>query len=158
MRSDERYFADIRHAIRDFYRPGDRLRLVRQYTDSRKCEMCGGIVDITNCYDLQNLRTGKLIVCGERCIARYAEVITLMGQAPSIVFPHEYRDKAEKVNQHRRDTVTVEDESGPESSEDSWSFDDLIGSGPGADDPAYEDALADGLDPEEIDWESHDYE
>jgi hypothetical protein len=99
MRSDERYFADIRHAI-------------------RRCEMCGAMVDIINCYDLRNTRTGKVIVCGEKCIARYAEVIAQTGQTPSIVFPHQYREKAEKVNQHRRDTVAVEDEPGTESSND----------------------------------------
>lgn len=158
MRSDERYFADIKHAIRDFYRPGDELRLVCQYRESCKCQMCGGMVDITNCYDLRNTRTGKIIVCGEKCIVRYAEVIAQMGETPLIVFPHQYRNKAERVNQRRRDTVVVDDEPGDEWTDDSWSPDDLIGQRPGADGPNYEDALADGLDPDEIDWESHDYE
>jgi hypothetical protein len=116
------------------------------------------MVDITNCYDLRNTRTGKIIVCGEKCIVRYAEVIAQMGETPLIVFPHQYRNKAERVNQRRRDTVVVDDEPGDEWTDDSWSPDDLIGQRPGADGPNYEDALADGLDPDEIDWESHDYE
>lgn len=83
MRSNERYFADIRHAIRDFYQPGDQLRLACQYRESRKCEMCGGMVDIVNCYDMRNVRSGKVLVCGAKCIARYAEVIAQMGQTPA---------------------------------------------------------------------------
>ncbi len=158
MRTEERYFADIRHAIRDFYRPGDRLRLVRQYRESRKCQMCGGIVDITNCYDLQNLRTGKIMVCGEKCIARYAEVVAQMGHTPLISFPPSYQGNAALVNQHRRHTVVVEGESESGWSDEDWSIDDLIGQRPGADDLNYDDVLADGLDPDEIDWESHDYE
>jgi hypothetical protein len=158
MRTDERYFADIRHAIRDFYRPGDQLRLVRQYRDSRKCQMCGGIVDIFNCYDLQNVRSGQIIVCGEKCIARYGEVIAQMGHTPLISFPAEYKEKAVLVNQHRPETVIVEQESNMELGEEGWSISELIGQRPRADEPDYEDVLADGLDPDEIDWESHDYE
>src|SRR5438132_321323 len=127
MRSEEQYFADIRRAIRGFYCPGDQLRLVRQYSELRKCGMCGGVVDIRKCYDLRNVRTGKIIVCGEKCIARYAEVIAQIGRTASIVFPQQYRDKADKVNQHRRGTVIVEEES-----DECWSLEDLIGQRPGA--------------------------
>jgi hypothetical protein len=158
VRTDEQYFVDIRQAIRNYYRPGDQLRLDRLYREARKCQMCGGMVDILNCYDLRNVRTGEVMVCGERCIARYAEVIAQMGETPSIVFPHQYREKAERVNRHRRDTITVEDEAEPEKSSGNWSLDDLMGQQDGADDPDYEEMLADGLDPDEIDWESHDYE
>jgi hypothetical protein len=157
MRTDERYFSDIRHAIRDFYQPGDRLVLVRQYSDQRKCQMCGGIVDIANCYDLQNLRTGNVMVCGEKCIARYAEVIIKMGYTPLISFPPEYKDKAALVNQHRRDTVAVE-EVGFTRSDDEWTIDHLMGQRAGADAPDCGDLVAEGLGSDEIDWESHDYE
>jgi hypothetical protein len=158
MRSDEQYFADIRHAIRDFYRPGDKLLLLRHYSESCKCQMCGGTVDITNCYDLQNARTGKIMICGQRCIVRYAEVIAQMGQTPLILFPREYRDQAEKLNQRRSGTVVVESDTNDGWPDDDWSPNDLIGQRAGADGPTYEDALADGLDPDEIDWDSHDFE
>lgn len=165
MRSDERYFADIRHAIRNFYRPGDQLRLVRQYRESRKYEMCGGMVDIVNCYDLRNVRSGEIIVCGEKCIARYADVIAQMGQTPTIVFPPEYRDKADKVNQHRRDTVIIEPEPehaypGPEEDqpdEDAERAELYESLGLDPDDPDFGELAAEGLDPDEYDWDSHDY-
>jgi hypothetical protein len=159
-RTDEQYFADIREAIRDFYRPGDRLWLVRYYRESRKCQMCGNFVDITNCYDLRNTRSNQVIVCGERCIARYAEVIAKMGQVPAIVFPPEHGDRAQVVNRRRRNTVTVEAEltCEPQETGENWSLDDLMGQREGADDPDADEALADGLDPDEMDWDSHDYE
>jgi hypothetical protein len=169
MRHTKNYFADFRRAIRDYYHPGDQLRLVRQYREARKCEMCGGMVDIKNCYDLRNLRSGKVIVCGQICIARFADVVVQMGQTPSIVFHQEFHGQAAKINEQPGGTVVVEfeedvefhEEVEPEedpASRDEWSLKDLIGQPPRADDLDYEDALAQGLDPDEIDWESHDYE
>jgi hypothetical protein len=154
MRSEKQFFADIRHSIRDFYKPGDQLHLVRHYEvkEARKCEMCGGMVSIFECYDLRNNRTGEVIVCGRRCISRYADVVDQMDQIPSVIFPHEYRDKAQKINQRRQGTVIVEGEPDADYSED------VMGQRRGADKLTYEDALADGLNPDEIDWESHDYE
>jgi hypothetical protein len=108
VRSDERYFADIRAVLKRFYRPGDSLQLVRRFSESRKCQMCGDKVDIHSCFELRNARTGKAIICGRNCIVKYAVVVEAMNETPRIIFPAKYRREAEKINKLRPATVTVE--------------------------------------------------
>ena len=102
--------ADIRALLEKFYRPGDTLRLVRSFKvkEPLKCQMCGDIVSIWNCYELRNKRTGQSIICGCNCIVKYANVVRIMGEVPHIVFPARYHEQAEKINRKRPDTVIIE--------------------------------------------------
>src|SRR5262249_23577126 len=124
-RSDERYFADIRAALVNFYRPGDALTLTRRFYDARKCEMCGGKVDIRKCFELQNDRTKERIVCGRNCIIKYANVVEQMLEQPVIKFPDKFQAEAAKINLLRPNTVTVLPLSSfPDFIEDSEEFDE----------------------------------
>lgn len=134
------------------------MRLVNRFTapQTRKCEMCGGIVDIRNCYELENQRSKERVLCGRNCIVKYAIVLKRLGQTPCIVFPSQFRADAVEVNEIRPNTVIVE--AVFEADEENWSLSDLIGQRVGADETDCGDVLADGLDPDEIDWDSCDYE
>jgi hypothetical protein len=107
VRSDERYFADIRAVLEKFYKAGDTLTLIRRFSETRKCQMCGDKVDIWNCFELQNDRTKQRIVCGRNCIVKYATVVEQMNQQPVIKFPDNLQAEAAKINQLRPNTVTV---------------------------------------------------
>lgn len=102
VRSDDCYLADIRAVLQYFYQPGDSLALVRSFHDLRmqKCEMCGGKVDIIKSFELRNVRSGKSIICGRKCIVKYAIVLKQMNQTPQILFPEKYRAEAERINRH----------------------------------------------------------
>jgi hypothetical protein len=108
VRTDEQYLADIRAVLRRFYRPGDVLYLVRFFNAPQKCQMCGNMVDIWHCYELQNQRSGERIICGCNCIVKYATVLRTMDQAPVILFPDKFREHAEKINKRLPGTVVLE--------------------------------------------------
>jgi hypothetical protein len=108
IRTDEQYFADIRAVLHKFYQPGDKLSLVRFFTEPRKCQMGGKKVDIWNCYELRNERSGERIICGCNCIIKYATVLRLIDQTPVIFFPERFRDHADKINRRLPNTVVIQ--------------------------------------------------
>ncbi len=170
IRSDELYFADIRAVLAHFYRPGDFLILVRQFYEARKCEMCGGKVDIKRCFELRNRRSGEKIVCGRMCIVKYAKVLEEMQEEPRIIFPAKYDREAQRINHIRPETVTVsaEEEAFEEDiaaleQEQQEIFaelrrEELLELGLDPDNPDYGELASEGLDPEDVDWDSVDYE
>jgi hypothetical protein len=117
VRSDERYFADIRAVLEKFYKAGDSLFLVRVFYEQRKCQMCGDKVDIFKCFELQNARTKNTIICGRNCIVKYAIVVRKMKEVPKIVFPKKYSRDAEKINRIRPNTVDLDLEEDEEQKE-----------------------------------------
>jgi hypothetical protein len=107
VRTDEQYYADIRTVLQKFYQAGDMLYLVRFFKQPRKCQMCGDKVDIWNCYELRNERSGETIICGCNCIVKYATVLRLMDQTPMVLFPERLREHAEKINRKLPGTVVI---------------------------------------------------
>jgi hypothetical protein len=106
-RTDEQYFADIRKVLSGFYQPGDVLTCTRHFVEPGKCQMCGGWVDIWNCFELENERSKQRIICGRECIVKYANVVSRMDQSPVVRFPETFKDQAAIINRMRPQTVTV---------------------------------------------------
>jgi hypothetical protein len=70
--------------------------------------MCGNMVDIWNCYELQNVRSGEKIICGCKCIVKSAAILRTMDQSPVILFSEKHRQHAEEVNKRLPGTMVLE--------------------------------------------------
>jgi len=144
---DDDYWDRVIETLKSFWQPGDTLRCVHVYRKRDSwCQMCGHS-PITRNFVLRNETTGQTLIVGSECIDNYK---TIAGQAIELpptgsateAFDERYPDCEQvDVSPGPFDFGRLEDE-----------FDEREPA------PRLEDLVAEGLDPDEIDWDSQDYD
>ncbi len=85
LRSEAQYVADIQKVLRALYKPGEVLKLVRVFRNRPRCELCGEVVEIRKCYELENQRSGQRVVSGRHCTVKYELALETLGETPVMV-------------------------------------------------------------------------
>jgi hypothetical protein len=156
------YWDRLRATINKFWQPGEELRCTRIYTqDAGTCQMCSHH-PIKWHHVLHNQRTGADLIVGKECINNY-KVVT----GAQIVFLERLKRAADYLNGRYPDCVLVLSQpvdpySGPDyDDEPDWDeeiFDMYDELELDLDDAEIGEQAAEGLDPDEYDWDSHDYD
>ncbi len=165
------YWGRIRATLADFCCPGDELRCVRLYwRPNATCELCGHSPISFN-FVLRNVRTGRRLTVGRHCVYNYKRET-----GRPVVFPAWCSRAADSLNAKLPGCATVtEPERRPlaqprphypvpppepyepaDDRDDERELCEELGLDP--DDPDFFDLAAEGMHPDEVDWESCDFD
>jgi hypothetical protein len=156
------YWDRVRASIAKFRQPGQELRCTNIYTqDAGTCQMCGHH-PIKWHHVLHNQQTDDKMIVGSECINNY-KLVT----GAQIVFPERFKRAAKYLNDRYPDCVVIapdpvrscpelEYRERPGEYDERYEMYDALGLDP--QDPDFGELAAEGLDPDEYDWDSHDYD
>ena len=156
------YWERVKATVASYRKPGDEVRCIRVYSEAGcTCQMCGH-APITWNHVLRNLRTGMDLIVGSECINNY-KVVT----GEQIIFPGRYKRAAGHLNSRYPDCVIIAPgsasaatdlEYNEEDAEEEYQRELIIDLGLDPEDPDFGELASEGLNPDEYDWESHDYD
>jgi hypothetical protein len=143
----------------EFTRKGDALELqrVEQSEDEQVCELCGH-EGIRWLHWLANLRTGKSLIVGSRCIVNYRTIYENLYNQPLIIrAPASLAPAAQRINRSAPGTIVVARAAvaSDQAADDDFDWDeDYDEKDEDLDDVDVNDAAPEGLGPDEMDWET----
>lgn len=158
------YWERVRNTLSTFWSPPQELWCTAIFTrENSTCQMCGHFPIKWN-HVLQNLQSGRELIVGSECIKNY-RVLT----DHQVIFPKRYRRAANYLNGRWPDCVAIvasplsayqdyDYETTPRADRDYDDTDLYYDLGLDIYEPNYGELAAEGLDPDEIDWDSENFE
>jgi hypothetical protein len=143
----EDYWSRIRKRLEEFCNPDDRPVCINVFVnENQTCELCGHFPIKWN-FVLLCIRTNEKLIVGSECIKNYSKV-----SGKNVFFLKPYFEIVGRLNERWSDCAYCDEE------EDILVRENLIDHGLNPDDPDFGELSSEGMHPDEIDWDSFDFE
>jgi hypothetical protein len=143
----DEYWNKVKGKVNEFWQLNDKILCIKVFkSENQTCQLCG-YHPISWNHVLENKRTLKTLTVGSVCVYKFTKAVKELGHNLKIGYPSRFSPAVELLNKKYPGTAAVdkyfyERENEPDYSE--WEADRYV--------------APEGLNPDEIDWDSFDYE
>lgn len=145
----DEYWNKVKKRVKEFWQPNDKILCVRVFkSEDQTCQLCG-YHPISWNHVLKNRRTLQTLTVGSVCVHKFTKAVKELGHDLTVAYLPNLHPAVKLLNKKYPGTANVdryfdEKENSPDYE---WKWNEY-----------YKDFAPEGLNPDEIDWDSFDYE